>query len=93
MAVTQLTGIQIGNTSVGIVDLSATGTPSSTTYLRGDNTWSTVVATAPDTALTKNIIGVNTVITNGYSAYIPYFMEIVDTFTLEVDLGSYLEIG
>ena len=29
-------------TSVGISDLTATGTPSSTTYLRGDNTWATV---------------------------------------------------
>lgn len=30
-------------TSVGVSALSATGTPSSTTYLRGDNTWATVV--------------------------------------------------
>lgn len=29
-------------TSVGISDLTATGTPSSTTYLRGDNTWATL---------------------------------------------------
>lgn len=28
--------------SVGIANLTATGTPSSTTYLRGDNTWATV---------------------------------------------------
>lgn len=28
--------------SVGISDLTATGTPSATTYLRGDNTWSTI---------------------------------------------------
>jgi hypothetical protein len=28
--------------SVGISDLTATGTPSSTTYLRGDNTWATI---------------------------------------------------
>jgi trimeric autotransporter adhesin len=31
-------------TSVGISNLTATGTPSSTTYLRGDNTWATIVA-------------------------------------------------
>lgn len=30
-------------TSVGVSNLTATGTPSSTTYLRGDNTWATVV--------------------------------------------------
>ena len=29
-------------TSVGIYDLTATGTPSATTYLRGDNTWSSI---------------------------------------------------
>ena len=29
-------------TSVGIFNLTATGTPSATTYLRGDNTWATV---------------------------------------------------
>jgi len=29
-------------TSVGVSDLTATGTPSATTYLRGDNTWSSI---------------------------------------------------
>jgi len=33
----------VGDVSVGIIDLSATGTPSATTFLRGDNTWSTAV--------------------------------------------------
>lgn len=32
----------IGAAKVGISNLSATGTPSSSTYLRGDNTWATV---------------------------------------------------
>ena len=32
----------LANSIVGIVNLSATGTPSSTTYLRGDNTWATI---------------------------------------------------
>ena len=44
MAVTQLTGIQVKDTSIGIADLSATGSPSATTYLRGDNTWAALVA-------------------------------------------------
>jgi len=46
-------------TSVGISNLTATGTPSSTTYLRGDNTWATVsggaggsIATLTDVVLT-----------------------------------------
>jgi len=32
----------LANSIVGVANLSATGTPSSTTYLRGDNTWATV---------------------------------------------------
>ena len=32
----------IDNGVIGVAKLSATGTPSSTTYLRGDNTWATV---------------------------------------------------
>jgi len=33
-----------GSVSIGTVDLSATGTPDATTFLRGDNTWSTISA-------------------------------------------------
>jgi hypothetical protein len=33
----------LANGIVGIINLSATGTPSSATFLRGDNTWSTVI--------------------------------------------------
>lgn len=32
----------LSNSVVGIANLSATGTPSATTYLRGDNTWATI---------------------------------------------------
>lgn len=41
MAITQLTGTQVKDGSIGVVDLSAIGTPSATTFLRGDNTWAT----------------------------------------------------
>lgn len=34
----------LANSVVGISNLSATGTPSATTYLRGDNTWATIAA-------------------------------------------------
>ena len=37
----------VANASIGTTQLSATGTPSATTYLRGDNTWSAVTATDP----------------------------------------------
>jgi hypothetical protein len=37
----------IDNGVIGVAKLSATGTPSSTTYLRGDNTWATVSGGTP----------------------------------------------
>jgi hypothetical protein len=40
MPLSQINSASIENASIAIVDLSATGTPSSTTFLRGDNTWS-----------------------------------------------------
>ena len=41
MALSQINSASIENASVAIADLSATGTPSSSTFFRGDNTWST----------------------------------------------------
>lgn len=38
---------EITNASVALADLSAAGTASATTYLRGDNTWATVSAGLP----------------------------------------------
>jgi len=37
-----ITNAKMADDAVGIAELSATGTPSSSTYLRGDNTWATV---------------------------------------------------
>lgn len=79
--------------TVGLTELSATGTPSGSTYLRGDNVWAAVTASTPDTIITKNTIGADTTITAGYSAYIPDWAEISDTFYLEVADTSILEIG
>ena len=39
MPLSQINSASIENASVAIADLSATGTPSSTTFLRGDNVW------------------------------------------------------
>ena len=47
-AVFQGQNVDVGtpsNATVGLTQLSATGTASSTTYLRGDNSWATVAAT------------------------------------------------
>jgi hypothetical protein len=72
---------------------SITGVTTGAKYLRDDWSWQTVTASTPDTLLTKNIIGADTTVTAGYSAYIPDFIEISDTFTFEVGLDSCLEIG
>lgn len=37
----------IDASTIGLTELSATGTPSATTFLRGDNTWATPTATDP----------------------------------------------
>jgi len=37
----------IDSATIGVTELSATGTPSATTFLRGDNTWDTPASTDP----------------------------------------------
>jgi hypothetical protein len=37
----------LANSIVGVANLSATGTPSPSTYLRGDNTWATITTGSP----------------------------------------------
>jgi hypothetical protein len=37
----------IDSATIGVTELSATGTPSATTFLRGDNTWATPASTDP----------------------------------------------
>lgn len=41
-------------TNIGLSSLSATGTPSSTTYLRGDNTWAAVTTAPRVTSITSS---------------------------------------
>jgi hypothetical protein len=40
-----ITNAKMADDAIGINELSATGTASSTTYLRGDNSWATIAAT------------------------------------------------
>ena len=42
-----VTNVKVADDAIGVAELSATGTASGTTYLRGDNAWSTVPAGAP----------------------------------------------
>jgi hypothetical protein len=46
IADSSITGTDIANTTIAVGKLSATGTPSVTTYLRGDNSWATIPAGA-----------------------------------------------
>jgi len=43
--------------TVGLTELSATGTPDGTTYLRGDNTWAVPSATVADGSITTTKLG------------------------------------
>jgi hypothetical protein len=43
----------LSNSVVGIANLSATGTPSATSFLRGDNTWATITASGGYTVSTQ----------------------------------------
>ena len=66
MSSTLITGNQVLPGSLGVIDLSATGTRNSTTYLRGDNTWSTL--TAADIATTTTLPTISETISANLSA-------------------------
>lgn len=63
----------LANNVVGIANHSATGTPSSSTYLRGDNTWATPTASVTR-AIVFNADGQSATLSTGSKAYltIPY---------------------
>jgi len=44
---------EMANDAIGVAELSATGTASSSTYLRGDNSWAAVAAAGADTSLSN----------------------------------------
>lgn len=91
---TQLFGSrQIKLGTIDAADLSASGAAGSTTYLRGDNTWSAVTAAPPDISMSLLAPSSNETIPAGYGAYISGYYELVSTFTTEISAGSYFEIG
>jgi hypothetical protein len=47
----------LANSIVGIANLSATGTPSASSYLRGDNTWATVAGSGTVTSVAALTLG------------------------------------
>ena len=81
MGVTQSTGIQIKDATVAIVDLSATGIPSATTFLRGDNVWATPVVGAGGSGITRSINSITAATTGAATANVDYVYLANGTFT------------
>ena len=52
-----VTNAKMADDAVGVDELSATGTASATTFLRGDNAWQTPAGTGADTSLSNLVIG------------------------------------
>lgn len=52
-----------------------------------------VTGSQPDIPLTKISPSSNQTITAGYGAYVPFMYELVNSISLEIGAGSYLEIG
>lgn len=77
-----VTSAKIVDGTIAIADLSATGTPSSTTFLRGDNTWNTPAAGAFVFLGETSASNVATVDLNGYftSSYDYYHIYIDDHY-------------
>ena len=70
-----VTNVKVADDAIGVAELSATGTASGTTYLRGDNAWSTVPAGAPTGGGTDKVffenqqtVSTNYTVTASYNA-------------------------
>ncbi len=55
-SVNSITNAMMTDDSVGLAELSATGTPSSSNYLRGDNSWQTISGTTINTNADNRVI-------------------------------------
>lgn len=79
----------LSNVTLPISAITATGTPSSTTYLRGDGTWSTP-AGGSGSGITRSVASISTATTAGASAttdYV-YFVSGTTTLTLPTAVGN-----
>lgn len=92
MAVTQLNGEQIKVTSIPVGDINASGTPSSTTYLRGDGQWMPVTAAPSDQNPNLLTQASNYTIPAGYGLVVPSKYTVGSGFLLTIGLNAILAV-
>lgn len=75
------------NVAIGIADLTATGTPGATNFLRGDNTWA---VPAGGSGITRSVssIAINTNAAAAASTDYVYYCTATLTFTLPTPVGN-----
>ena len=70
LAANAVTNAAVADDAVGIAELSATGTASATTYLRGDNTWATLPASTAWSLSGNNTSGAEFIGTNNNQDFV-----------------------
>jgi hypothetical protein len=86
---TNLTTIGVNQRAIGVAQLSATGTPSATTYLRGDNTWTAVSAAEGDIFyINGKIVTQNYTITSTENAMSSGPITVADGVTVTIEDGG-----
>ena len=84
----------MANAAIGVAELSASGSASSSTYLRGDNTWASISAGAEDGVFWENdqAVSSNYTITNGKNAMSAGPITINSGVTVTIGSGEYWTI-
>jgi hypothetical protein len=85
---TNLTTIGVNQRAIGVAELSATGTPSASTYLRGDNTWSTVGAAGDIFYINGKTVTTNRTIASTENAMSSGPITIADGITVTIADGG-----
>jgi hypothetical protein len=85
---TNLTTISPQQGSVGLNTFTATGTPSATTYLRGDNSWATVGAAGDIFYINGKTVTVNRTILSTENAMSSGPITVADGITVTIEDGG-----